>query len=118
MEAGTLAENPVSQAKTIYFANPPFGTARAPEEETPFVRSYRAASWPQNAMEASGGGLIQARAGEGLIQDFTTWKKVISHKGGDTFEVLWSTEVTMAKELKKPIVEGISHIGRNCAPIS
>jgi hypothetical protein len=37
-------------------------------------------------------------------------KRVITHKGRDTFEVLWSTEVSMSKELKKPIVDDIIHV--------
>jgi len=45
-------------------------------------------------------------------------KKVISHKGRDVFETLWSTEVTMSKELKKPIIEDIKHIELSCQPIS
>lgn len=37
-------------------------------------------------------------------------KMVISHKGIDVFEVLWSTEVTMSKDLKKPAIENITHV--------
>lgn len=42
---------------------------------------------------------------------------VISHEGRDIFEVLWSTEVTVAKELKKVLVEEIRHIELNCQPV-
>lgn len=45
-------------------------------------------------------------------------KNVPTHKGRDIFEVLWSAEVTMSKELKKPKVEEIKHVELRCAPIS
>jgi len=45
-------------------------------------------------------------------------KTVMSHKGRDKFEVLWSTEVTMSKELKKPIIEDLVHVELSCQPIS
>ena len=45
-------------------------------------------------------------------------KRVVTHKGKDVFEVLWSAEVTVAKELKKAKVEDIRHIGLNCQSIS
>ena len=44
-------------------------------------------------------------------------KRVVTHKGVDIFEVLWSTEVTVSKNLKKPIVEEISHVELSCRPI-
>jgi hypothetical protein len=44
-------------------------------------------------------------------------KRVTTHKGRDIFEVLWSTEVTMSKDLKKPIIEDITHVELNCQPI-
>jgi hypothetical protein len=40
----------------------------------------------------------------------TPEKKVTTHKGRDIYEVLWSTEVTMTRELKKAVVEEIKHI--------
>jgi hypothetical protein len=43
--------------------------------------------------------------------------RVISHEGRDKFEVLWSTEVTVAKELKKVVIEDIRHIELNCQPV-
>jgi hypothetical protein len=45
-------------------------------------------------------------------------KRVISHKGRDVFEVLWSTDVTISKELKKPIIEDIVHVELYWQPIS
>jgi hypothetical protein len=44
-------------------------------------------------------------------------KKVISHKGRDIFEVRWSTEVTMSKDLRKPIIEDIVHVELSYQPI-
>ena len=38
-------------------------------------------------------------------------KKVVTHKGRDVFEVLWSAEVIMVKDLKKGIVGDIKHVG-------
>jgi hypothetical protein len=48
VEAGTLADNPVRPAKSIYLANPPptLGTALAPVEGTGFIQSY-VTPWPQ-----------------------------------------------------------------------
>lgn len=43
-------------------------------------------------------------------------KRVVTHKGKDVFEVLWSTEVTMAKELKKPNIEDIRHVAITWQP--
>jgi len=43
--------------------------------------------------------------------------QVISHEGRDIFEVLWSTEVTVAKELKKVLIDGILHVELNCQPV-
>jgi hypothetical protein len=51
------------------------------------------------------------------LPTYESQKKVISHKGRDIFEVLWSTEVTMSKELKKPIVEDIVHVELSYQPI-
>jgi len=43
--------------------------------------------------------------------------KVVTHKGKDVFEVLWSAEVTMAKDLKKGAVEDIKHVGLGCQAV-
>ena len=45
-------------------------------------------------------------------------KRVVTQKGKDVFEVLWSTEVTMSKELRKATIEDIIHIGLSYQPIS
>jgi hypothetical protein len=44
--------------------------------------------------------------------------RVVTQKGKDIFEVLWSTEVTMTKELKKAVIEELRHIELTCQPIS
>jgi hypothetical protein len=36
--------------------------------------------------------------------------KVLMYKGRDVYEILWSTEVTVARELKKPVIEDIKHV--------
>jgi hypothetical protein len=51
------------------------------------------------------------------LQSYGSEKRVISHKGRDIFEVRWSTEVTMSKELKKPTVEDIAHVELSYQPI-
>jgi PIN domain len=93
VEAGTLTNEPEPQPTTTYFTKlgSPYGLAQTPEEQTPFVRSLHAL----NLVEASGG------LGGGIIRGFTS-NKVVSHKGRDTFEVLWSTEVTVAKDSGSP----------------
>jgi hypothetical protein len=45
-------------------------------------------------------------------------KKIITHKGTDVFEVLWSAELTMSKDLKKASVEDIRHVEFKCQPSS
>jgi hypothetical protein len=37
-------------------------------------------------------------------------KRVVTHKGRDIYEILWSAEVNMAKDLKKEKIEEIRHI--------
>jgi len=49
---------------------------------------------------------------------FASAKRIISHKGKDIYEVQWSTEVTMSKELKKPVLQDIVHVELSCQPIS
>ncbi len=44
--------------------------------------------------------------------------RVVTQKGKDVYEVLWSTELTLAKELKKGHIEEIKHIDINWQSIS
>ena len=44
--------------------------------------------------------------------------RVVTQKGKDIFEVLWSAEVTMSKELKKAVIEELRHVEFTCQPIS
>jgi len=37
-------------------------------------------------------------------------KRVITHQGKDRYEVLWSTEVTQAKALRRSVIHEIRHI--------
>jgi hypothetical protein len=46
----------------------------------------------------------------GIQVQYPSGKRVTTHKGRDTFEVLWSTEVSISKELKKSIVDDITHV--------
>lgn len=45
-------------------------------------------------------------------------KRIITHKGTDVFEVLWSAELTMSKDLKKASVQDIRHVELKWQPIS
>jgi hypothetical protein len=36
---------------------------------------------------------------------------VATHKGVDVYEVLWSVDVTTNRELRRPSIEGIRHVG-------
>jgi hypothetical protein len=40
----------------------------------------------------------------------TSGKRVVTHTGHDIFEVLWSTDVSMSKVLKKPAIDDITHV--------
>lgn len=44
-------------------------------------------------------------------------KRIVTHRGNDIFEVLWSAELTMAKELKKAAIQDIRHVELSCQPI-
>jgi len=41
----------------------------------------------------------------------------VTIKGKDIYEILWSTEVTMTKELRKSVIEQIKHIELKFEPI-
>jgi hypothetical protein len=45
-------------------------------------------------------------------------KRVITHQGKDRYEVLWSTEVTQAKALRKSAIHDILHVELSWQPIS
>lgn len=49
-----------------------------------------------------------------MLQDAS--KTITTHKGVDTFEVIWSTQLTTRHELRKPKVEEIKHIGVRWEP--
>src|SRR4051812_28329011 len=44
---------------------------------------------------------------------FPPAKRIVTHKGMDSYEVIWSTVVTVAEELQRPMIEEIKHIGAN-----
>jgi hypothetical protein len=44
---------------------------------------------------------------------YSPGEKVVTQKGKDVYEVLWSVEVTVARVLKKERVEDIKHIEIN-----
>jgi len=75
-----------------------------PQVDTEFLRSLSAgySGITQLSAPATLPGLAMAR--------HSPPKKVVTHKGKDVYEVLWSTELTMAKELKKSVIEEIKHI--------
>jgi len=45
-------------------------------------------------------------------------KRLVTQKGRDVYEVLWSTEVTLVKELKRVQIEEIRHVGITWQPTS
>jgi hypothetical protein len=45
-------------------------------------------------------------------------KRLVSQTGSDTYEVRWSTEISISKDLKKPTIDDIVHIELSCQPIS
>src|SRR6266700_4228723 len=88
---------------TLYLSNP-----LSPSLPSLMVPPQEAA--PRKASDFFyGGGAASQITFQGL-RAFGSEKKVISHKGRDIFEVRWSTDVTMSKELKKPIIEDILHV--------
>ncbi len=49
-----------------------------------------------------------------LLGEAPEQKRIVTHRGNDIFEVLWSAELTMAKELKKGAIQEVRHIELNC----
>lgn len=45
-------------------------------------------------------------------------KRLVTHKGKDVYQVLWSTEVTLSKELKKATIDDITHVEMTSQPIA
>jgi hypothetical protein len=43
--------------------------------------------------------------------------RVVTHRGRDIYEVLWSAEVTMSKELKRSVIDELKHVELKCEPI-
>lgn len=43
-------------------------------------------------------------------------KRTTTYVGHDIFEVLWSTDVLMSKELKRPAIDDITHVGLSWEP--
>jgi hypothetical protein len=70
--------------------------------------------YPMTILQNSGWGNLQ----ESQITYTPPEKKVITQNGRDIFEVRWSTEVTMSKELRKSVIEDIVHIELSCQSIS
>ncbi len=56
--------------------------------------------------------------GYGSILSTPLEKKIPTHKGRDSYEVLWSAEVNVRKQLKKTKFEEIKHIELTSQPIS
>jgi hypothetical protein len=114
LDAGTVVSENEPQS-SLYFPtlqnlySQPGSQLIAPPQQDPSLTPITFFSQPftlQNALQK-----IDSRS---LVSE----KRVISHKGRDIFEVLWSTEVTMSKELKKPVIEDITHVELSCQPVS
>ena len=53
-----------------------------------------------------------------LASGLPSESRVVTQKGRDVYEVLWNAEVTLAKELRKALIDDIKHIDINWRPIS
>jgi hypothetical protein len=108
IEAGTVTkeEEPVSGMIRVSSYAPPSGSLWATPSEPITYYGYDEPGSPSQMNSLSN-----------LIMS-PSQKRVISHKGKDIFEVRWSTEVTMSKDLKKPVVDDIVHVELICQPIS
>jgi hypothetical protein len=79
-----------------------------------YATANTAAAQPHESMVSLFNNAFQYTPSASVAPVFGT--RVISHEGRDIFEVLWSTEVTVAKELKKVVIEDVRHIELNCQP--
>lgn len=118
LEAGTVTKEDVPKSEIIYshlFPQPGAPLFAPPPQ--PEITSKALASLYKPANIVFSGTLADLQ-GSQVMPFFASEKRVITQKGRDIFEVLWSTEVTMSKELKKPVIEDIVHIELICQPIS
>lgn len=116
------------------------GVTTKDEESTAFVQTSGAILWPTASRGLQSPNTVVANA---PVQPFGDWyqslvspsgsyatgvpikylaggpqKRIVTHKGSDIFEVLWSAELTMNKDLKKAAVEAVQHVQFTCAPVS
>lgn len=108
LEAGTVTrqdepKNMVSLSSLLGSDTAPLATPLSPPFGLP-TSWFQPVTSPQNALSSYA-----------LLAPET---RVVTHKGQDIFEVLWSTEVTMSRELKKPNIEDIRHVEIKYQPIS
>jgi hypothetical protein len=121
VEVGTLALGSEPKASSVYESNLGAFTILDRNslitQKSPYYNTLAFLNEPvtygQNVFQTPGA-ITEGVVGRPLV---FPQKKVVSHKGRDIYEVLWSTEITMSKDLKKPTLEEISHIEFNLAPI-
>jgi hypothetical protein len=107
VEAGNVTIEPESGAPSLHVGegimmpsiSHGLGSFQAPWQGTMNI-SYNPSS-PTSVLNSLWGG------GTTVIPSVN---RVVTQKGRDVYEVLWSTEVTLAKELKKALIEDTKHI--------
>lgn len=115
VEAGNLVSEPPSFASALSLLQSSYAPAKPAAGQQPSLLELfktPASSLPTTAWSADPYTTYLSSLGE------PPEKRVATHKGTDTYEILWSAEVTLAKELKRTDIEDIIHVELDCQPIS
>ena len=116
-EAGVTAKEDTSTK----IVQPTLGTLMSPTSNWLISTAAAAAPWQGQPTEVAAGSNIMNLFGEPASYNYaitSPQKRIATHKGTDTDEVVWSAELTMNKDLKKAAVEAINHVKFACQPIS
>jgi hypothetical protein len=117
VEAGTVTEKqqPIEISSGLYGGAPPSQKATSPFTVQGKEPDYYTKLWSAFAKD------WDPKSGYlgylGSLTGQTSQERMVTHKGRDIYEVLWSTEVTMSKELKKGVIGELKHIELKCEPI-
>ena len=125
VEAGSVKVEPHS-TEGIYSASPGFlaqgslselSVTAQPSILGPY-NPYIFSSDPSKGIVISSGPQLNPYTSYVSVLGAPSEKKIVTHKGRDVYQVLWSAEVTLAKELKKAPLEDITHVEFNCQPVA
>jgi hypothetical protein len=124
VDAGTVTQEDAPTSLVMSSLDPSAGTlvTGSPQPEMTFnaLTNALTGAYGTNLYGRSQYAVVGAQSWPGTLAPTTIYmagKRVVTLKGRDIYEVLWSTEVTMAKELKKALIESIRHVEVSCQPV-